>query len=94
MNFECLQGGMPEQRDIICERSINLRIQVFNQKNELFKPNKSEVHFYGDNYGEILAFETIGYQNQSEALIKDAINWYAVYLGFPEMKIYSVNPIL
>lgn len=94
MDFECRKGLMPNQRDIICDRDGSLQIQVFNQREELFKPDRNEVHFFGDNFGEILAFETIGYHSESETLIKDAIQWYAQYLGYPQMKIYNRNPIL
>ncbi|TZF83106.1 hypothetical protein FW774_12455 [Pedobacter sp. BS3] len=93
MKFECRQGCMPNQRDIIYDRKTSLQIQVFNQRDELFVPGKNEVHFYGDNFGDILAFETIGYRNESEALIRDAIKWYAAYLGCPGMIIYAANPL-
>ncbi|WP_256013653.1 hypothetical protein [Desertivirga xinjiangensis] len=94
MDFECGKGAMPNQRDVILERETNLKIQVFNQSDELFVPNGKEVHFFGDNFGEVLAFETIGYQHESEAFILSAIKWYADYLGFSKMKIYRNNPIL
>lgn len=93
MRFQCLKGGMPNQRDIIYNKTTGCKIQVFNQREELFLPEKNEVHFFGDNFGDVLAFETIGYQNESEAFIRAAIEWYAEYLGCPKMKIYRNNPI-
>ena len=93
MKFECRKGLMPHQRDVICDKEGELKIQVFNLREELFHSQESEVHLFGDNFGDILAFETINYHNQSEHLIRDAIMWYAQYLGNPQMEIFKDNPI-
>jgi len=79
-------------RDMIFHRDGTLRVGVFCPDEESFEPKPNELQFYGDNNGELLAFETRGYDMEEPGLIIEAIRWYANYLGNPEMEILAENP--
>jgi hypothetical protein len=92
MAFICLQNPHYPFRDIIYHQESKFKVQVYNMQHEHFVPNANEVHFFGDDHGDELAFETVSYNNQSERFIKAAIAWYSLYIAYPEMKVYRKNP--
>lgn len=77
--------------DIIGYWDEDIRIRVVRLTRNMFSPLPNEVQFYGDDHGVPLAFETIDYDNEDEALILDAIRWYADFLNYPQMKITRNN---
>ena len=79
-------------RDIIFHRGGSLRVRVFLLKEKNFFPIPHELQFYGDNNGELLAFETYGYNMEDPGLVIEAIHWYANYLDNPEMEIMAEDP--
>lgn len=79
-------------RDIIFHRDGTLRVRVFCLDEEDFQPDPGELQFYADNNGELLAFETYGYNMEEPGLIIESIRWYANYLDNPEMDISAEDP--
>jgi hypothetical protein len=79
-------------RDMIFHRDGTLRVSVYCLDEESFEPDPNELQFYGDNNGELLAFETLGYNMEEPGLIIQAIRWYANYVGNPEMEILAEDP--
>jgi hypothetical protein len=79
-------------RDMIFHRDGTLRVCVYCLDEEPFEPNQNELQFYGDNNGELLAFETRGYNMEEPGLIIQSIRWYANYIGNPEMEILAEDP--
>jgi len=76
-----------ECRDLIFQRDGNLRIKVICLDDQSFQPDPEELQLYANNNGEKLVFETVGYQPDDPALVIEAIQWYAKYIGNPEMEI-------
>lgn len=91
-NITCIRDGHYPYRDLIYDQGGSLRIQVFNRETELFTPSVSEVHYFGDYFGEELAFETIGYNGETEEDLEAMVRWYANWIGYPAMKIYKKLP--
>ena len=90
--FECRRHPEFPNRDVICHKHSNFKIQVIDLRTSTFRPMMAEVHYFGDNHGDELAFETIHYFKQSEAFILAAIDWYASYLEYTGMKVYTKRP--
>ncbi len=76
-----------QERDIILLPETDTRICVYNLGLEPFIPHPAELQFYGDDYGDELAFETIGWKEGELDLIRAGIQWYAGYLDYPEMEL-------
>ncbi|NEU07837.1 hypothetical protein GZH53_05890 [Flavihumibacter sp. R14] len=76
-----------ECRDLIFHRDGTLRIKVICIDNGEYQPDPGELQLYANNQGEKLLFETIDYQPDDPALVIEAIQWYARYIGNPEMEI-------
>lgn len=79
-------------RDIVYHRGSKLKIYVYCLNESLFTPNPDELQFYGDNNGEILAFETWQYETDDPGLIIEAIRWYARYIDNPGLEILADDP--
>ncbi len=79
-------------QDVIRHRDGNLRIRVCSLETYDFDPNDDELQFYGDDNGELLAFETIGYDGADPLLVIEAIRWYADYIENPKMEILAEDP--
>ena len=79
-------------RDIIRSRDSGLRIKVYCLDEEPFEPNPDEIQLYGDNHGSRLAFETDDIIADEALDMAAAIQWYAEYLGYPEMEIMADEP--
>jgi len=76
-----------ECRDLIFQRDGDLRIKVVCLDERNFEPNPNELQLYANNNGERLLFETVDYQPDDPALVIEAIQWYAKYIGNPKMEI-------
>jgi hypothetical protein len=57
-----------------------------------YQPAKGELHIYGEDHGEWLAFETEHWDGDNLDLITQAVVWYARYLDYPEMTISTEDP--
>lgn len=78
--------------DFIIDRINELIIEVIPD-DENFIRDRNEVVYYGSDFGDPLAFQTVGYKNQPELYIKQAIMWYATeLLDYPDMDL-SAFPI-
>ena len=75
------------KRDIIINTSKNLSIEVFAMFDEfLFDPE--EIQYYGDDHGDPLIFQTVGYSGQQTLDIELSILWYAAnLLDYPDMEL-------
>ena len=79
-------------RDIIVHGATGLRVQVFGLEVDQYKPTPGELHIFGDDHGEWLAFETEGWLMESMDIITGAVVWYARYLDYTEMIILTDDP--
>ncbi|GAA4326299.1 hypothetical protein GCM10023149_29000 [Mucilaginibacter gynuensis] len=79
-------------RDIIVHGQSGLRVNVFNLETEGFEPKRGEIHIFGDDHGEWLAFETDGWTVKDIDLISGAVLWYARLLDYPEMEVRTMDP--
>lgn len=79
-------------RDMVFHRGGSLRLYVYCLDKENFEPNPDELQFYGDNNGEVLAFETKQYDLEDPGLVIEAIRWYARYIENPELEILAEDP--
>lgn len=79
-------------RDLIYHRDGTLRIGVYCLDGDQFIPNYEEVQFFADDNGEMLVFETVGYNGEDPGLIIEAIRWYASYIQNPELEILADDP--
>lgn len=79
-------------RDVIRHRDGDLRIKVFCLSRDEFEPDPAELQFYGNDQGELLAFETSHYNGDDPLLIIEAIRWYADYIENPRMEILAEDP--
>ncbi|WP_207425845.1 hypothetical protein [Pedobacter sp. SYSU D00535] len=90
--FLLVQDSHDPCRDVIRHRDGNLRIKVFCLNREEFEPDPGELQFYGNDNGDLLAFETSGYDGSDPLLVIEAIRWYADYIDNPRMEILAEDP--
>ena len=84
---------VPEaDRQIIAHGETGLRVNVYHLENEPFYPVMGELHVFGDDHGEWIAFETEGYHPDDLQIFASAVTWYASYLDYPDMQIEIVDP--
>ena len=76
-----------ECRDLIFHRDGDLRIKVICMDEGDYDQKPDELQLFANNKGEKLLFETIYYHGDDPALVIEAIQWYAKYIGNPEMEI-------
>jgi hypothetical protein len=81
-----------QERDIIIHGATGLCVNVFGLEVDDYQPTKGEIHIFGDDHGEWLAFETEGWNGENLDLITQAVIWYARYLDYPEMNIQTEDP--
>lgn len=79
-------------RDIIRCRDSDLKIMVYCLSQIDFKPDPDEIQLYADDRGSLLAFETINIKPEDALDVASAIQWYAKYIGYPEMEILPEDP--
>ncbi|SFT09307.1 hypothetical protein [Mucilaginibacter polytrichastri] len=89
MNYFLLPDA---RRDIIVHGPTGLRLNVYSLENEDFRPAKGELHVFGDDHGEWMAFETEGWNGGDTQIFSNAVLWYAVYLDYPFMEITTDDP--
>lgn len=81
-----------QERDVIVHDETGLRINVFGLEVDDYHPTTGELHIFGDDYGEWLAFETENWNGEHLDIISQAVVWYARYLDYPEMTIVTEDP--
>lgn len=79
-------------RPIIVHGPTGLKLHVYSLEAENFRPTKGELHIFGDDHGEWLAFETEGWKGDDTQIFASAVLWYAVYLDYPTMEITTDDP--
>lgn len=79
-------------RDVIHSRDTGLKIRVFCLSDERFRPQESEIQLYGYAHEKLYAFETINISAEDALDVVSAIQWYADYVGEPEMEILPEDP--
>ena len=79
-------------RDVIHSRDTGLKIRVFCISDERFSPQESEIQLFGYANGKLYAFETINIAAEDALDVVSAIQWYAGYVGEPEMEILPEDP--
>jgi hypothetical protein len=81
-----------QERNVIVHGETGLRVHVFGLEVDDYHPAPGELHLFGDDHGEWLAFETEGWSMESMDIITEAVVWYARYLDYPEMNIQTEDP--
>ena len=79
-------------RDVIHSRDTGLKIRVFCLDEERFSPHDNEIQLYGYASKKLYAFETINIVAEDALDVVGAIQWYADYIGVPEMEILPDDP--
>jgi len=77
---------------VIVHGQSGLRLNVFSLETQDFRPAPGEIHIFGDDHGEWLAFETDGWTMEDMDIISGAVRWYAIYLDYPFMEITTTDP--
>ena len=90
--FLLVKDSKDDCRDVIRDRDGALRVRVYCLSKDNYDPEPSELQFYGNDNGEILAFETVGYDGSDPLLVIEAIRWYADYIDNPKMEILAEPP--
>jgi len=81
-------------RDVIHSRDTDLRVRVFCLNNEEFCADDKEIQLYGYANNRLYVFETINIAAEDAVDVVGAIQWYAGYIGYPEMEILPEDPRL
>lgn len=81
-----------ENRDLIVNAKCNILIEVFFESRDSFVLEPKEIQYYGDDHGDRLIFQTIGYNGDNLSDIELSIMWYAaIHLDYPEMELLKKN---
>lgn len=79
------------RHDLIYDRVYELVIEVIpidDDQETQQAVDQTEVRYYGDDYGDPLMFQTVGYKSQPDYAIELAIRWYASGpLDYPQMEL-------
>ncbi len=92
--FLLVQDSKDACRDVIRHRDGDLRIKVYCLNKDEYVPDPSELQFFGNDDGNLLAFETSNYDGSDPLLVIEAIRWYADYIDNPKMEILAEKPSL
>jgi hypothetical protein len=79
-------------RDVIHSRDTPLKIRVFCLDEDRFSPQDNEIQLFGYAEKKLYAFETINITSEDALDVVGAIQWYADYVGCPEMEILPDDP--
>ncbi|MDF3078541.1 MAG: hypothetical protein K0S09_2430 [Sphingobacteriaceae bacterium] len=89
--FFLLKNPDDDCHDVIRMRDSNLRIKILCLNGSKYSEPTDKLVFYGNNKGEVLAFESADNQNNFYKIL-DAIRWYSQYIENPTMEILSHDP--
>jgi hypothetical protein len=81
-----------QTRDVIVHGETGFKVNVFRIEKENFAPLANELHVFGQNMGEWLAFETAGWNDKKLDLISAAIHWYTEYKNCKDMQLTFIDP--
>lgn len=81
-----------QEHDVIIHEATQIKINVFGLEVDDYHPTPGELHIFGEDHGEWLAFETQGWNGENLDVISQAVVWYARYLDYPEMQIQTEAP--
>jgi hypothetical protein len=81
-----------QERDVIVHGETGIKVQVYGLEVDDYRPVSGELHIFGDDHGEWLAFETVGWNGGNLDIITQAVIWYARYLDYPQMNIQTEDP--
>lgn len=89
-NFYLIQS---DTGDTIRDVKSMLRISIRKLEDAAFEPNPSELQFYSPHNGGHIVFETVNIKDYLRPLVASALQWYAEYIGLPDMYISSEAPL-
>ena len=81
-----------QTRDVIVHGETGFKINVFRLEKEIFVPKDGELHVFGKDKKEWLAFETCGWNAEKLAIMSAAVLWYSEYIGFFEIQLTFTDP--
>lgn len=76
---------------MIVAEGTDLQIAIYHLGIEPFRHTPGKLVFYGDDHGDLLAFET-AFKAENTDLLTLALKWYAAYLDYPEMNLLLRDP--
>jgi hypothetical protein len=79
-------------RDVIHSRDTALKIRILCLDNDSFSAQESEIQLFGYADSKLYVFETINIVAEDALDVVGAIQWYADYIGFPDMEILPEDP--
>ncbi|MHB8208727.1 hypothetical protein [Mucilaginibacter sp.] len=78
--------------DVIVHGKTGFRVNVFRIEKEKFTPLSCELHIFGQNLGEWLAFETEGWNDKKLDIMSAAILWCAKYKNCKDLQLTFTDP--
>jgi hypothetical protein len=78
--------------DVIHSRDTNLKVRVICLDSSTFHHDANEIQLFGQCRENLFVFETVGIASDDALDIVEAIQWYADYIGHPEMEILPEDP--
>jgi len=78
--------------DMIRDVKSMLRISIRRMEEIAFEPNPTELQFYSKYQNGHIVFETVNIKDYLRPIVAAALQWYAEYIGQPEMYITNEYP--
>jgi len=78
--------------DMIRDVKSMLRISIRRLEEIAFEPNPAELQFYSKHQNGHIVFETVNIKDYLRPLVASALQWYAEYIGQPDMYITNEDP--
>jgi|GEM_PF-888415 len=78
--------------DMIRDVKSMLRISIRRLEEIAFEPNPTELQFYSKYQNGHIVFETVNIKDYLRPIVAAALQWYAEYIGQPEMYITNEYP--
>jgi len=79
-------------RDVIVHGETGFKINVYRLEKESFLPKDGEIHVFGKDPEEWLAFETSGWNTEKLAIMSAALLWYSEFIGFTQLQLTFTDP--
>jgi hypothetical protein len=81
-----------EAGDMIRDVKSMLRISIQRLEEIAFEPKPTELQFYSKYQNGHIVFETVNIKDYLRPLVAAALQWYAEYIGQPDMYITNEDP--
>lgn len=78
--------------DMIRDVKSMLRISIRRLEEIAFEPDPMELQFYSRYQNGHIVFETVNIKDYLRPLVASALQWYAEYIGQPDMYITNEDP--